>query len=246
MAQPREKPLSKISQADIAAASNRYMSADPMFRQGYAMIFDGDIEGKRVVEICCGEGDLASMIGRLGGAEVIAVDASSETIDIARAKNAGSPVRYVCGDVTDLDFLESNSCDVVVGQAAMHHLSHDLSGLAREIQRVLKPGGRAVFINEPMGHNAFVAAVRGVRNSRNHWLDEANLFVEALDIFGRPFNRREIYHFGLLSYFGKAIPNQMPLAGTLYRITNAFDQMLFRVFPSLAKYAANFNACFWK
>ncbi len=46
--------------------------------------------------------------------------------------------------------LAENSFDFVVGEAILHHL--DFVAALREIKRILKPRGRAVFV-EPLGHN---------------------------------------------------------------------------------------------
>jgi len=54
----------------------------------------------------------------------------------------------VQADMNDLPFRE-NLFDLVFASATIHH-SQDLSKVAREIWRVLKPGGRFSFLREPM------------------------------------------------------------------------------------------------
>jgi SAM-dependent methyltransferase len=51
----------------------------------------------------------------------------------------------------------NESFDIVFGKAILHHLDADLGWM--EISRVLKPGGKAVFV-EPMGMNPVLNFVR--------------------------------------------------------------------------------------
>lgn len=46
-------------------------------------------------------------------------------------------------------YFKDNSFDIVFSTASIHHCS-DLNGLFREISRILAPGGRLIFCNDPI------------------------------------------------------------------------------------------------
>jgi ubiquinone/menaquinone biosynthesis C-methylase UbiE len=239
--------MKKSTLEDILPACGHYMLTDALFLQGYNLLLEGNVQGKRVIEICCGEGDLTGWLGQVTKSEIVGIDISERSIQTARQKYKHLPnVAFVCGDAVDLSRYEANNFDVIVGQAAMHHLAGNLSHMSKEYSRVLKEGGKLVFIFEPLGHNPLVAAIRAIHNSRAECIDESNLFEGAIRDFAADFSRHEIYYFGLFAYFCKALPKSTKAAKWLYNSLNALDQKLFAKWPSLRKYAANFNVCYWR
>jgi SAM-dependent methyltransferase len=72
----------------------------------------------------------------------------------ARANNV--PVAWVAADAQRLPFAD-DTFDAVWGNAVLHHLDLDAAG--RELRRVLRPGGVAVFC-EPWGENPLLAWAR--------------------------------------------------------------------------------------
>ena len=65
---------------------------------------------------------------------------------------------FIAGSAHDMPFPD-DSIDVVFGIAILHHLDLDL--VSREVRRVLKPGGRAIF-QEPVRNSAVVRFVRSL------------------------------------------------------------------------------------
>src|SRR5688500_11533453 len=65
-------------------------------------IVSGDLAGKRVCDLACGEGYLSRSLARLALAEVVGVDISSELIQIAMARTGDSRVSYRVDDVQQL------------------------------------------------------------------------------------------------------------------------------------------------
>jgi SAM-dependent methyltransferase len=94
--------------------------------------------GMRVLDICCGPGMLAA--GALErGAEAVGVDFSAEAVELARSLVPGG--RFEQADAHALPFPEANFDAVFCGYGLMH-LPKPAVAL-REMQRVLRPGGRA-------------------------------------------------------------------------------------------------------
>jgi demethylmenaquinone methyltransferase/2-methoxy-6-polyprenyl-1,4-benzoquinol methylase len=102
--------------------------------------------GARVLDLCCGTGDLSfAMKRRAPGAEIVGLDFSSQMIGFAHEKTeARAPVGFVLGDATATPFA-SSSFDAVTIAFGLRNLSAIEAGLD-EMRRLLKPGGRAVVL----------------------------------------------------------------------------------------------------
>ena len=102
----------------------------------------------KVLDACCGTGDLALAAERCGGT-VTGVDFSERMLVRARAKS--STVDWVLADVTALPFADGSFDAVTVGFGIRNVPDHE-AGLA-ELARVLRPGGRlaCLEITRPNG-----------------------------------------------------------------------------------------------
>lgn len=110
----------------------------------------------RVLDICCGTGDLtrALLAERPVNAEhVTGLDFSREMLRLAERKYAGANVRWVEGDAMALPFPD-NSLDLVTSAFGFRNLRNYAAGLS-EIHRVLRPGGCIGILecNQPDGLN---------------------------------------------------------------------------------------------
>jgi ubiquinone/menaquinone biosynthesis C-methylase UbiE len=110
-------------------------------------ILDGFAErvaGKgRVCDLGCGPGQLARYMHKRG-VDVFGIDLSSKMVEEARRANPG--IEFEQGDMRDLN-IQSNS---LAGIAAMYCIIHiaraDVTGVLRELRRVLQPGGLLLLV----------------------------------------------------------------------------------------------------
>jgi demethylmenaquinone methyltransferase / 2-methoxy-6-polyprenyl-1,4-benzoquinol methylase len=104
--------------------------------------------GDRVLDLCCGTGDLA-IADREAGGEVVGLDFSERML--ARARRKADAIEWVRGDATALPFGDSSFDAVTVG-FGIRNLDDMERGL-RELARVLRPGGRlgCLEITRPRG-----------------------------------------------------------------------------------------------
>lgn len=100
----------------------------------------------RVLDLCCGTGDLAMALckeGRRGGrdgAQVWGSDFAHPMLCLARKKHCGEgPQQYIEADTLRLPFPDG-SFDLVTAAFGFRNLANYEAGL-REIWRALKPGG---------------------------------------------------------------------------------------------------------
>jgi demethylmenaquinone methyltransferase/2-methoxy-6-polyprenyl-1,4-benzoquinol methylase len=104
--------------------------------------------GARVLDACCGTGDLALADARAGG-RVTGVDFSEEML--ARAEQKAPEFDWVHADASALPFPDASFEAVTVG-FGIRNLA-DLEGGLRELARVLVPGGKlgCLEITRPRG-----------------------------------------------------------------------------------------------
>jgi len=107
--------------------------------------------GERVLDVGCGTGTLAIAAKRLVGSSGVAngVDASPEMITRAnkKAKKASVEVDFRNAFVESLPFPDAHF-DSVLSTLMLHHLPGILrKQCAKEIRRVLKPGGRVLAVD---------------------------------------------------------------------------------------------------
>ncbi|MFO0815628.1 MAG: class I SAM-dependent methyltransferase [Gemmatales bacterium] len=139
-------------------ADAAYLDHEPWVRPALAKL--GPLAGKRILDFGCGHGMASTCLAR-AGAEVLAFDLSAGYVAeaVARATANGVSIQGFVADGARLP-LADGSLDGIWGVAILHHL--DMVEAAREIKRVLRPGGVAVFC-EPWGGNPLLEAAR-------HWL----------------------------------------------------------------------------
>jgi SAM-dependent methyltransferase len=107
--------------------------------------FNG-FRGQRLVEIGCGIGTDLVRFAK-GGAHVLGVDLSETAIRLARRNlevHGFPPDRFVIGDGSRLP-LPDQSVDVFYAHGVLQYAA-DPRGIVTEAQRVLRPGGTAIFM----------------------------------------------------------------------------------------------------
>ncbi len=109
----------------------------------------GDLAGKSVLDVACGEGYYTRILKQRGAASVLGVDLSQRMIELARSQEAAHPlgVEYQVGDGRHLDLAEKR--DLVVAAYLLNYARDraELAAMCNGIARCLKPGGRFVTVN---------------------------------------------------------------------------------------------------
>jgi SAM-dependent methyltransferase len=120
----------------------------------------GEIGGRHVLEIGCGDGALACALA-LRGAEVVGLDPNPAMLSAARSRAAedGIVPTFVEGRIERLPFPDA-SFDTVIAVTVLCFV-RDATGAVREMARVLRPGGQIV-VGE-LGRWSVWAAFRRVR-----------------------------------------------------------------------------------
>ena len=118
--------------------------------------------GDRVLDVACGTGIAARVAReRLGaGARVVGIDASAPMLAVARRQ--GPEVDWREGNAMALPVAPDEQFDVVVCQQGMQFFPDRLAA-AREMRRVLAPGGRVVVATwRPLAEIALFRDLNGI------------------------------------------------------------------------------------
>jgi SAM-dependent methyltransferase len=192
-------------------------------------------DGARVLDYGCGCGDFSWLLSGLG-AKVVALDISPQSVlRASRSEQAtanGQP-RFLVADGHRTPFAD-NSLDYVVGNGALHHL--ELEDAYAEIARILRPGGKAFFV-EPMYHHPLLWLLRRL-TPRSHTADERPLCaadIEKARRWFRKVSRRE--HFLLAACAAPAHLFGRQAALAVIGGMDRFDQLLMRAAPPLRQFA---------
>jgi demethylmenaquinone methyltransferase/2-methoxy-6-polyprenyl-1,4-benzoquinol methylase len=108
----------------------------------------------RVLDLCCGTGDMTFALGRRvnsGNVRIMGADFSHAMLQRATVKGRGTPLRWFEADALRLP-LPDSVLDLVTAAFGFRNLADYDAGL-REIARVLRPGGECGILDfgEPGG-----------------------------------------------------------------------------------------------
>lgn len=108
----------------------------------------GELRGKRVVHVQCNSGQDSLCIARLGAEEVVGVDFSDEAIGFARRLSAesGIPARFELGEAIAWMSSTEERFDVAFASYGVTGWIKELDAWARGVARILRPGGRFVYV----------------------------------------------------------------------------------------------------
>ncbi|XP_044333378.1 2-phytyl-1,4-beta-naphthoquinone methyltransferase, chloroplastic isoform X1 [Aegilops tauschii subsp. strangulata] len=122
--------------------------------------------GDRVLDLCCGSGDLAFLLSQKVGldGEVVGVDFSGQQLQTAasrqdqRWKACYKNIKWIEGDALDLPFTDHYFDAVTVGYGLRNVV--DKPKAMQEILRVLKPGSRASVLDFNKSSSFFTASLQ--------------------------------------------------------------------------------------
>lgn len=185
----------------------------------------GGYRGRRLLEVGCGIGTDLVRFAR-GGAKVIGVDLAETAVRLAKSnlEQHGASGAVLVGDGASLP-LPDQSVDVVYAHGVLQYAA-DPTGIVAEARRVLRPGGRAIF----MVYNrvSWLMALSRVMNVGLEHADAPELRLYSIAEF------RELIHG-----FRQAtiVPERFPVKSRLHHGWKAtlYNQVFVGVFNALPR-----------
>ncbi len=217
----------------------------------------GDLRGRSVLECGCGPGGQIPLLAH-SGARVWAFDLVPEVVEVARrvcrVSGVDDKVELSVSSFENISYPDE-MFDVVVGFGVLHHVNIPLA--ARQVHRVLKPGGVAVF-SEPLGTNPILEWARKhvpYPGKEEHGTD-VPLTAQDVLTFAGPFRSHSIeafYFFSMIQQvIGWKVPGNAlrdndaaflrrhPAAARAYRRAmlslRSADAALLRAFPGIGRF----------
>lgn len=205
----------------------------------FQQLFDQfDARDKVALDYGCGRGYITVRLAQMGATSVTGIDLSSAEVDDARRRaidnGVSDRITLLVGDAHHTPFPDQ-SFDLIVGAAILHHL--DLEQALREVKRLLRPGGEAVFI-EPMWHNPLLRLGRKLSPSARTD-DEHPLTTDDWKLCASMFPHFSHMESELLTTPLMPLNVVLPQRGQalLARGVRNADRRLIARFPSWSKYA---------
>ncbi len=104
----------------------------------------GDLKGKCVYEVACGNGFLSRYLVEGGAKKVYASDISKNLIHLAQTRYSTKNISYSVRSATDFKGIPKNFFDAIVIHQGIFYID-DLDRLLRGVHGVLKKGGVLIF-----------------------------------------------------------------------------------------------------
>lgn len=101
--------------------------------------------GGRVLDICCGTGELSWRLASENNKHIIAMDFCNAMVEVARKKKGSQGVDFGVGDIEKLPLKDETFSYVTVAFALRNVSSIEKSIL--EMRRVLKKGGKIIILD---------------------------------------------------------------------------------------------------
>jgi 2-polyprenyl-3-methyl-5-hydroxy-6-metoxy-1,4-benzoquinol methylase len=113
-----------------------------VFIMPYMIEIMGDVQGKKILDLGCGEGGYSRELQKRG-AEVVAVDCSEKVIGYAaeQAEREGLSIQHFMRNSNDLYDFDDSTFDIVLCSMMLMDCE-DFEGTVKEAVRVLKPSGK--------------------------------------------------------------------------------------------------------
>ena len=201
----------------------------------YALFLLQDLTGKMILDHCCGSGETSVIIAKKGPAVVQAFDISPISVSIAkrrmRVNGVDRIVKVERMSAYSMTYPD-NFFDIAYGNAVLHHL--DLEIALKEIWRVLKPGGKAIFC-EPFAGSKTLQSIRNLTPIKGDLSPhERQLNFDDIKMISQYFSSSKTrYKFiGLLSRLNRMIQNEF-----FRDILHDFDYAILNSFPILNRFS---------
>ena len=191
------------SLADVQPMSRRELDryAHPrqphLFAKEKVFALLDDAQGKKLLEVGCGQGIVSVQLANLG-AQVVGLDISSKSIEVARRRIEinGFEATFQVANI-ETDDLGTELYDVVVCYDVLHHVVPALNEVMTRIRRCLKPGGKFLS-REPVAYAAWLKKLRrALPVKMNETAGERPLRAAEFEIIQKHFPNLKTWYFRL-------------------------------------------------
>ncbi len=222
IAKERDFHNSRFAAGDDRQAQEKYYWAIQRGKDQYWKMVQSFAIKNVILEYGCSHGEASALLAPIAK-YIEGIDISDIAIASACAQTVYDNIHYQVMDAMNMTFSDA-SFDLVFGSGIIHHL--DTEQAAREIARVLRPGGRAVFW-EPMGTNPIIGLYRRLTPSART-VDEHPLLNVDFKIMEKYFATVERDFYGLTTLL--ALPlRKSGIGSRLLSTLETLDRLLLAI-----------------
>ena len=170
-------------------------TANPMYTHMQAVFWEtlGDLKGRRVLDLGCGDGWLSSLLDK-AGAHVIGIDGSARLLELARERYP--QLTYVQWDLAQGLPEDLAQVDCVVSTMVLMDIP-DLTLLVRDLRRALTEDGQLVFV---ILHPCFYGYKRHYDATSGEWYRKVTNYYDPQTWRVESFGGHNHYHRNLTYY----------------------------------------------
>jgi len=221
---------------DISIREDRvgkyYVLQKKVYKEFHRQMNEFVTKDSTIIEIGCGI-DETIFLPMNGCTNRYGVDLSDVAINKqkAKAKAKGIDVNFFVADAHNIDMPEE-SFDLIFGTSILHHLNLEI--VLKEFRRLLKPGGKVIFI-EPLGINPVINYFRN-KTPELRTPDEKPFDKQDLKVISSVFPKSQICYYDLSGlaapvFFGANVSDEV------MAIFQKIDNVIFYLLPFTRKYS---------
>ena len=178
----------------------------------------------QILDYGCGIGSSLRKVVEFSPKKITGIDISEVSIKKAKEVSKENSKIELLVDNCEKTRFQNNSFDVVYGTGILHHLNLEIC--LSEIFRVLRPGGKFLFI-EPLGTNPLINLYRKL-TPQSRSIDEHPLVEEDFNLIKKKFSKTKIKYYGFLTLAFFPLCSS-PEKSKIFKILKNLDQILFKI-----------------
>jgi 2-polyprenyl-3-methyl-5-hydroxy-6-metoxy-1,4-benzoquinol methylase len=199
--------IARLQPMDPRTVARYHQPEHPWFNKEFRFQLLGNLEGKRVLDIGCGDGINSTLMAKYG-AQVTGVDISPGSVELckqrARLEGVESRTQFICSPLEAVD-LPAGHFDIIWGDGILHHVIPELDPVLRQLMKWAKPGALFVF-SEPVSLTPWLRKLRkGVPIHTDATPDERPLERAELAVILRHLPDLELKWFHLMGRLSSLI-----------------------------------------
>lgn len=134
--------------------SSEYQETNTSLKRKYSceetfLMYLGDVKGKTVLDLACGDGYYSRCIKRNGAGEVLGVDVSKCMLALAEEKEKKNPLKIKYKQFNAAELPKLGEFDIITAAFLLHYSKSkdELFKMCKNIRTNLKKGGRFIALN---------------------------------------------------------------------------------------------------
>lgn len=226
----RDKGLVSSKDFTSLTANKKWYSVVRSSRDFVARWLNKRCKDKKVLDYCCGDGNMSLEIAKMGASKVVGIDISNTSIENATRyaieQGLNKKTKFLVMDAEKMDF-NNDFFDIILESGVLHHL--DLKKAYAELARVLHPDGACICI-EALGNNKIFHLYRKrTPQVRTAWEAEHILCKKDIESAKEYFNKVEVVGFFHLATLAAVPFRNTFVFNTILNLFEAIDYILLRL-----------------